>query len=148
VGGVYKDQGLEVLSGWLNPLFLSRVDAAYQNLRRLYLLSPEASTPPQPVTPATRYPSPDAGPALPCRPAEYPVATRPEGIDRPNRRRRRTSSPREDGSANAGKKEDARVYRGCHIDMMRFSTPPRPFPLVLDAQREDRRDIAGRPVWT
>ena len=119
---MYRDQGLEVLSKWLNTLFQSRVEAAYQNLRKLHLLPPVIPAPPQPVAPTARYPSPDAGPALLSRLAGHLVATHPEGIDRPNRRRRRSSNPREDGGANAGKQEDVRVDRGCHVDSIRFFT--------------------------
>jgi hypothetical protein len=128
VGGVYRDQGLEVLSKWLNTLFQSRVEAAYRNLRKLHLLPPETSDLPQPVAPTARYPSPDAGPALLGRLAGHLGATHPESIDRPNRRRRRSSSPREDGGANAGKQGDVHVHRGCHVDMIQFSTSSRGTP--------------------
>ena len=110
MGGVYRDQGPEVLSNWLTPLFQSRVDAAYQNLRQLYLLLPETSAPPQPVAPTARYPLPDAGPALPSRLAQHVVAAR--------RKRQRSFNSRESGSARAGEQGGVRVYRGYHIEMI------------------------------
>jgi hypothetical protein len=142
VGGVYRDRGMEVLSKWLNTLFQSRVDAAYQNLRKPYLLPPDSSTLQQPIVPTARYPTPDRSLGSQSQLAENPLATRPKGIDRPNRRRRRSSSPSEDGSENAGKQGDERFHRGYHIEMT--STFVARYP-VLDAQREVRRQVRTGP---
>ncbi len=103
MGGVYRDRGLEVVSRWLSPLFRSRVEAAYQNLRNFHLLPPEFEASPQPASSTTHYRSPSAGPPLPSYLVENLVDTRPEGNDRPNRKRERLSSPGEGGSGNAGK---------------------------------------------
>jgi hypothetical protein len=103
VGGVYRDQGLDALSRWIIPLFRSRVEAAYQTVRKEYLLPPTTSVLPRPVAPTAHQPTPDPSLILPSR---------------PNRTRRRSSSPREEGSANAGKQGDERFHRGHHIDII------------------------------
>ena len=73
MGGVYldQDQQLEAVSKWLNPVFKPRVEAAYQDLHKHHLLTPEALALLQPPTP---------GSASPNHLAEKPVATRHEGI--------------------------------------------------------------------
>ncbi|KAI9509545.1 ribonuclease III domain-containing protein [Russula earlei] len=48
VGGVYRDQGLEVVSNWLISLLESHVEAAYQNVRNDYHPSLETAAVPQP----------------------------------------------------------------------------------------------------
>ena len=40
MGGVYRDQGLEVVSKWLMSLFSSPVKAAFKNVRKDHLLPP------------------------------------------------------------------------------------------------------------
>lgn len=119
MGGVYRDQGLDVARKWLILVIQPHVEAVYQNLRN-YVLS-EAI--PQPLIPKTPnpYPSPPssassegAGPALPSqdpndrhrslppwvnvpqqrsRQASGGAEKQPENIDRSrsNRRRRRSS---------------------------------------------------------
>ncbi|KAI0285697.1 ribonuclease III domain-containing protein [Russula brevipes] len=76
VGGVYREQGMEIVSKWLNQLLRAHVEAAYCSVRKDYLLPPVTTTIPQPQEPTTRYPSPtssstshDTGPAQPSRPA-------------------------------------------------------------------------------
>jgi len=60
VGGVYRDQDLEVVTEWLRKLMRSQVKAAYQTVRKEYLLPPTATattaSPPSGV-PTTDYPS-------------------------------------------------------------------------------------------
>ncbi|KAH9980757.1 ribonuclease III domain-containing protein [Russula compacta] len=72
VGGVYRDQGMEVVSKWLTPLFQPHVEAAYRDLRKVHLLPPESAAAQQPGTSTAHYPSPPpftpqegARPALP-----------------------------------------------------------------------------------
>jgi hypothetical protein len=72
VGGVYRDQDLEVVRKWLIPVVQPHVEAAYQYLRDDYL--PKAVAPPR--VPAASYPSSPsptssegAEPAFSSRPA-------------------------------------------------------------------------------
>jgi len=59
VGGIYKDQGFEVVSKWLSSLIQCQVEAAYQTVRKEYLLPPTTTAAaPQTGGPTTRYPSP------------------------------------------------------------------------------------------
>jgi len=115
VGGVYRDQGQQAVSEWLNPLFQSRVEAAYQGLRNFYHPpTPEAVAHLQPSIPSSRYSSPGIGSAFPNHFAENHVATRHEGIgDRSNRRRRQQPSSREGGIRNGeGKRSQRRRSSG------------------------------------
>ena len=59
MGGVYKDQGQDqqAVSKWLNPLFTPRVEAAYQDLRKHHLLTPDAVALLQPSTPGSAFPN-------------------------------------------------------------------------------------------
>ena len=61
MGGLYKDQDLEVVTKWLRKLMRSQVEAAYQAVRKEYLLPPTATAagPPSSV-PTTDYPSPSS----------------------------------------------------------------------------------------
>ena len=145
MGGVYRDQGQQAVSKWLDPLFKSRVEAAYQNLRRLYLLTPEALDLLQPSTPSSRYSSPGVGSAFPNHLAENHVATRHESIgDRSNRRRRRPSSSREGGIRNGGRQGTCSPMRSYQTDLI-FDVARQ---TVLDAQRVEGRDTTGRRVRT
>ena len=65
------DQGQQAVSKWLNPLFKPRVEAAYQDLRKHYLLPSETVALLQSWT---------SGPASPNYLAENSVATRHEGV--------------------------------------------------------------------
>jgi len=58
VGGVYRDQDIEVVTKWLRKLMRSQVEAAYQTVRKEYLLPPTAAAarPPSGV-PTTGNPS-------------------------------------------------------------------------------------------
>jgi hypothetical protein len=59
VGGVYRDQGFDVVSKWLTELIQRQVEVAYQTVRKEYLLPPTtAVASPQTWGPKTRYPSP------------------------------------------------------------------------------------------
>ena len=121
MGGLYRDQGLEVVRKWIIPVIQPRVEAMYQNLRDDYI--PEAipltriptSPHPLPSPPSTSLES--AGHALPSRPARDSgdshrslrprtnvsqqgservrggVENRPEDVDKSksNRKRRRPS---------------------------------------------------------
>jgi hypothetical protein len=58
VGGVYRDQGAEVVSKWLMSLLRPHVKVAYQSVRKDYLLPPVTEAP-SPVEASTSYnPSP------------------------------------------------------------------------------------------
>ena len=75
VGGLYRDQGLEVIKNWIIPIVQPHVEAAYQNLRDDYL--PEAillrvSTASYPSPPPSSASSEGAEPASPSRPARDP----------------------------------------------------------------------------
>ena len=61
MGGVYRDQDLEVVTKWLRKLMQSQVEAAYQTVRKEYLLPPTTTAvrPPSGV-PTTNYPSPSS----------------------------------------------------------------------------------------
>jgi hypothetical protein len=72
MGGVYRDQGLEVISEWLFLLIQSHVEAVYQTVHKEYLLPPTTAAVLQPQTPTTHYPllssptsSEDARPNIP-----------------------------------------------------------------------------------
>ena len=54
VGGLYRDQGLDVIRKWIIPLVRPHVEAAYQYLRDDY--APEAIS--MPGVPMAPYPSP------------------------------------------------------------------------------------------
>ncbi|KAH9959996.1 ribonuclease III domain-containing protein [Russula dissimulans] len=58
VGGVYKDQGPEVVLKWLLSLFESHVEAAYQNVRDAYHPSPGTAVVLQPGARTARGRSP------------------------------------------------------------------------------------------
>ncbi|KAI0246929.1 ribonuclease III domain-containing protein [Lactifluus subvellereus] len=79
VGGLYKDQGLDVVREWLTLLFKSRVEAAYQVVRGEYLLTPVSEVTPRAAEPTVSYPpSPSFTPShstehtIPSGPAEDP----------------------------------------------------------------------------
>ena len=128
MGGVYRDQGLEIARKWLILVVQPHVEAAYQNMRNCRV--PEAN--PQPQVPKLPYPSPPssassegAGPALPSRdrdgrhrslptwvnvPEQGPgrvgggVEKQPENIDQSKRSRRRRRSSQGNGrSGDSGK---------------------------------------------
>ena len=96
MGGVYRDQGLDVARKWLILVIQPHVEAAYQNLRNYVL--PEAI--PQPLVPKTPipYPSPPssassegAGPALPSQDPDNHHRTLPPRVNVTQQRSRRTS---------------------------------------------------------
>lgn len=61
VGGLFREQGMDVVRRWLYPLFQPLVDAAYQAERRDYLL-PESAAPAPTLQPMRqRDPSPQIG---------------------------------------------------------------------------------------
>ena len=53
VGGVYRDQGAEVVSEWLTSLLQPHVEVAYQSVRKDHLL-PDIEVPQQRETPTAR----------------------------------------------------------------------------------------------
>lgn len=65
MGGLYRDQDLEVVTEWLRKLMKSQVEAAYQTVRKEYFPPPTstststAASPPSGV-PTTDYPSPSS----------------------------------------------------------------------------------------
>ena len=70
VGGLYRDQSLDVIRKWITPLVLPHVEAAYQNLRDDYL--PEAITMPR-VPMASNLPTPP--PSLSSSDGAEPAST-------------------------------------------------------------------------
>src|SRR5260221_14178503 len=61
MGGLYRDQDLEVVTEWLRKLMRSQVEAAYQTVRKEYLLPPTATAASsQSGVPTTDYPSPSS----------------------------------------------------------------------------------------
>lgn len=61
VGGLFREQGMDVVRRWLYPLFQPLVDVAYQAERRDYLL-PESAAPAPTLQPMRqRDPSPQIG---------------------------------------------------------------------------------------
>ena len=130
MGGVYRDQGLEVVSKWLIPVIKPRVEAAYQYMRNdsipkavAYPRVPTAP-PPQPATSSSE----GVGHALRSHLAQHPnepqrslpprdnvpqqgsgrvgrgVANHPEDIDQSrNRHQRRRSSQGDGRSGDSGK---------------------------------------------
>jgi len=63
VGGVYRDQDLEAVTKWLRKLMRSQVKAAYQTVRKEYLLPPATAAGPPFGVPTTDYPSPSSSTA-------------------------------------------------------------------------------------
>jgi hypothetical protein len=124
VGGLFREQGLEVVKEWLNPLLRPRIDDAYQAESREHLvLVPAApattsSPPPQSAAPS---PSPPGGAIenpdrtihsrLRSRttqnsPRQTPRVASPlqREADRPNsKRKRRGGTLRDGGSGDVGK---------------------------------------------
>ena len=121
MGGLYREQGLEVVTKWLDSVFRPHVEATYKYFRDDYLGLPGPQAVLLPRKPADSYPSPPssnlsegAGTGLPSRPTgerhqspslrtnelqqgsgwmDGSIGNRPEDIDqsRSNRRRRRSS---------------------------------------------------------
>ncbi|KAI9447223.1 ribonuclease III domain-containing protein [Lactarius psammicola] len=72
VGGLFREQGVDVVKRWLDPLFEPVVDVAYWTERRHYLL-PEPAAPETPSPTPSPSPPPQCvspGPCLPGRTAE------------------------------------------------------------------------------
>ena len=130
MGGVYRDQGLEVVRKWLIPVVQPRVEAAYQHMRNDSV--PKAVAYPRvPITPPPQpasLSSEGVGHALRSRLAQHPgepqrslpprdnvpqqgsgrvgrgVANHPEDIDQSrNRHQRRRSSQGDGRSGDSGK---------------------------------------------
>ena len=121
MGGLYRDQGLEVVRKWIIPVIQPHVEAMYKNLRDDYrpeaILQPRVSAVPPPSPPSSSAPLESAAPASPSPPAQVPddshrnlrprtntpqqrsgrvggdVKNYPRDVDksRSNRRRRRSS---------------------------------------------------------
>ena len=124
VGGLFREQGLDVVKEWLNPLFIPRLDGAYQAESREHLVPASAapaatsSPPPQSAAPS---PSPPGGiietpdrtihARLRSRTTQNSSGQTPRvasplqrEADRPNsKRKRRGSTLRDGGSRDAGK---------------------------------------------
>ncbi|KAH9038790.1 ribonuclease III domain-containing protein [Lactarius pseudohatsudake] len=74
VGGLFKEQGLDVVKRWLDPLFEPFVDVAYWAERRHHLSL-------EPATPATPYPTPSLSPPPQwIAPAPSPPGRAAEGL--------------------------------------------------------------------
>jgi hypothetical protein len=117
VGGLYKDQGLEVVHEWLTLLFRSRVKAAYGAEREQYLLSPVTEATSQSAEPTAGYrspPSPHSAHALPSGPTED--RGRPSRPAEVQANRSQNESGQESGSAGArsetmGQSDDSHLRR-------------------------------------
>jgi hypothetical protein len=125
VGGLFREQGLDAVKEWLNPLFRPRIDDAYQAESRDHLVPAPAapattsSPPPQSAAPT---PSPPGGDTeIPDRPIHARLRSRTtqnspghtprvasplqREADRPNsKRKRRGSTLRDGGGGDAGKR--------------------------------------------
>jgi hypothetical protein len=78
VGGVYRDRGVKTVRKWLIQVIQPHVEAAYQDVRNDFLMSPESEpeSVPRSRAPTAPYPPPPsfassegAEPALSSRPA-------------------------------------------------------------------------------
>ncbi|EMD40524.1 hypothetical protein CERSUDRAFT_130444 [Gelatoporia subvermispora B] len=78
VGGLYEDQGLEVVKAWLHPLLTPYVHEAYRIIRKEHGLDPEA--PPSDHSPANDSPAPPSpppsGPGISVLSSSYPPPAR------------------------------------------------------------------------
>jgi hypothetical protein len=84
VGGLFGEQGIDVVKRWLDPLFGPFVDDAYQSERRHHDLLPE------PAEPATPSPTPSPSPPLQCvAPATSLPRYAAEGLNQANVKGRR-----------------------------------------------------------
>jgi hypothetical protein len=130
VGGLFREQGLEVVTKWLNAVFQPHVEAVYQYFRNDYLMLSGPQAVLYPRVPTASYPSPPSegvGPGLSSRPTgerhrSLPPRTnepqqgsgrvggsmenRPEVIDqsRSNRRRRRSGQVDSSRRGDPGKR--------------------------------------------
>jgi hypothetical protein len=117
VGGVYRDQGFEVVSKWLVSLLRPHVEVAHGSLWDDYAPHPESLLgllEDYPLPPNTRalqqfeaamadYPSPFSSAAVSPSLLDD-VSTRPAVADKPSGgRRRRLFSPRHKGGGDEGK---------------------------------------------
>jgi hypothetical protein len=124
VGGLFREQGLDVVKRWLDPLFRPLIDHGYEAERREHLV-PGAAVPATTCSPPPQSAAPTPSPpgraaevagqtntvrlrAMTTRnsPVQTPsVASPPQReTDRPNiGRKRRGDSMREGGSRDAGK---------------------------------------------
>jgi len=59
VGGLFREQGMDIVKQWLDPLFRPLVDAAYRAERREYLL-PEPAAPAAPILQPMRQRGPSS----------------------------------------------------------------------------------------
>ena len=118
VGGLFREQGLDVVKQWLDPLFRPLIEVAYEAERRDYLMPGSASpaTPPGIPTPSWDIEIPskanvDARTRLRSRTTRNSLR-QPSSVpnplqrvaDRPNTRRKRHGDSLVDGgSGDAGK---------------------------------------------
>ena len=150
MGGVYRDQGLEVVKKWLILVVQPHVEAAYQNMRNCQF--PEANQ--QPHVPKLPYPSPPssassegAGHALQSRDRDgrhrslpprvsVPqqgsgrvgggVEKQPENIDQSRRSRRRRRSSQGNGRIGDSGKQglvSPRRHQRMSLDIPRLFDP-------------------------
>jgi len=147
VGGLFREQGMDVVKQWLDPLFRPLIDDAYKTERREHLVpspaAPEGSSsmPPQSAAPT---PSPPGGAIeilsqtnvdkharLRSRttrnsPRQAPRVASPlqREIDRPNsRRKRRGDTLRDDGSGDADTPDSRYTDRPTSASPRRRSPP-------------------------
>lgn len=97
MGGLFREQGLEVVRKWLNSVFQPHVEAFYQHFRNDYLMpGPQAVLLPR--APAASYPSPPS--------SIVSEGVVPGSSSRPARERHRSLPPRtnepQQGSGRAG----------------------------------------------
>ena len=142
MGGVYRDQGAEVVSKWLMSLLRPQVEVTYQSVREGYILLLETEAPSRLEAPRAYNPSlfvptslEGAGPAFPGFPRDHRQLTTPgasvpqqslaqagDGVgirradDKPRgrRRRRRRRSLNDAGRGDAGE-QDTFSSRGLWI---------------------------------
>jgi len=90
VGGLFREQGVDVVKRWLDPLFEPHVDAAYWTERGYHL--------PEPAAPATPSPTPSPSPPPQCvAPSPCLPGRAAEGLNQVNvngcRRSEETTAP-------------------------------------------------------
>ena len=120
MGGLYREQGLEVVTKWLNSVFRPPVEAVYQYYRDDYLMQPEL-----PRGPTASYPSPPAKLSEAAGPGQSP--SRPTGE---RHRSPRTNEPHQ----GSGRVDGSMENRAEVIDQSR-SIRRRRRPSQVDSRR-------------
>jgi len=153
VGGLFREQGLDVVKEWLNPLFRPRIEDAYQAESRDHLVP---SSPPPPSTAPS--PSPPGG-AIETQgrtnlniharlrsrttrnsSAQTPrvASPRQREADRPNSKRKRQATLRDGGSGDADAPDSQ------HADRPTSASPQRSPATAGTAERSMRKRRRSR----